>query len=110
MNLSRLRLKRQRTDQAQREQLLAAVERSGLSAAEFARQQGLNYTTFCGWRRRRGQTSTSPAFVQVELAPPATPVELVIEVGTLARMRLQCEGQIALAVKLLEHLNARRPC
>jgi len=110
MSLSKLRFKRRRTDAAQREQLLAAFERSGLSAAEFARQQGLNYTTFCGWRQRRGHAATPPAFVQVELATPVAPVELLIEVGVAARMRLQSEDQIALAAKLLQHLHAVRPC
>jgi hypothetical protein len=110
MSLSKLRFKRRRTDAAQREQLLAAFERSGLSAAEFARLQGLNYTTFCGWRQRRGHTTTPPAFVQVELATPVAPVELVIEVGPLIRLRLQSEDQIALAAKLLHHLNSVRPC
>ena len=110
MSLSKVRYRRGRTDAAQREQLLAAFERSGLSAAEFARQQGLNYTTFCGWRQRRDKTPTSPAFVQVELAAPVAPVELLIEVGALARLRLQSEDQITLAAKLLQHLNAVRPC
>jgi transposase-like protein len=110
MSLSKLRCKRRRTDPAQRAQLLAAFARSGLSAAEFARQQGLNYTTLCGWRQHRSQTPTAPAFVQVELAASAVPVELVIEVGALARLRLQSEDQITLAAKLLQQLNAGRPC
>src|SRR5437867_4269640 len=90
MSLSKHRFQRRRTDQDQREQLLAAFDRSGLSAAEFARQQGLNYTTFCGWRQHRGQTPTPPAFVQGELAAAVAPVELVIEVGAQARLRLHC--------------------
>jgi hypothetical protein len=110
MRLSKHRFQRRRTDPAQREQLLAAFECSGLSAAEFARQQGLNYTTFCGWRQRRGKTSTPPAFVQIELAAPVAPVELVIEVGALARLRLQSADQITLAAQLLQHLHAVRPC
>lgn len=101
---------RRRTDAAQREQLLAAFDRSGLSAAEFARQHRLNYTTFCGWRQRRAQAKGLPAFVQVEVAPPPAPAELLIEVGAAARIRLQSEGQIALAARLLHHLNAVGPC
>lgn len=57
---------RRRTDAARRAQLLAAFERSGLSAAAFARRHGLHYTTFCGWRQRRTQAKTALAFVQVE--------------------------------------------
>jgi transposase-like protein len=57
-----------RFDADQRAQLLAAFERSGLSGAAFARQHGIHYTTFCGWRQR--QAKARPAFVQVELAAP----------------------------------------
>jgi hypothetical protein len=99
---------RRRTDSAQREQLLAAFDRSGLSAAEFARRHRLNYTTFCGWRGRREPAKALPAFVQVEVAPPPAPVELLIEVGTAARIRLQSESQAALAARLLHLLNG--PC
>lgn len=99
---------RRRTDSAKREQLLAAFDRSGLSAAEFARRHRLNYTTFCGWRGRREQAKGLPGFVQVEVAPPPVPVELLIEVGTMARIRLQSESQVAVAARLLHLLNG--PC
>lgn len=79
MKISRPRARR--TDAAQRAELLAAFERSELSAAAFVRQHQINYTTFCGWRQRRAKAKSLPAFVQVELAPAAAPAELVIEVG-----------------------------
>jgi transposase-like protein len=101
--------RRSRTSAAQRAQLLAAFERSGLSAAAFARQHDLHYTTFCGWRQRQGQAAPSPGFVQVELPPPA-PVELVLELGTGARVRITDAGQIELAARLLQRLNAPTPC
>ena len=101
---------RRRTDAAKREQLLAAFDRSGLSAAEFARRHRLNYTTFCGWRGRREQAKGLHAFVQVEVAPPPVPVELLIEVGTAARIHLPSESQVALAARLLHHLNGVGPC
>jgi hypothetical protein len=41
--------RRARTSVARRRQLLAAFERSGLTAAAFARQHGIVYTTFCSW-------------------------------------------------------------
>jgi hypothetical protein len=99
-----------RTNAARRAQLLAAFDRSGLSAAAFARQHGLNYTTFCGGRAQRGKTRTVPAFVQIEVAAPTPPVELVIEVGPHTRLRVQSEGQIALAAQLLRSLNAPAAC
>jgi hypothetical protein len=81
-----------------------------LSAAAFARQHQLNYTTFCGWRHQRAKAGTSVSFAQVELSVPAAPVELVIEVGPQARMRIDSAAQIALAAQLLQTLNAPRPC
>jgi hypothetical protein len=99
-----------RIDAARRAQLLATFDRSGLSAAAFARQHGLNYTTFCGWRAQRGKTRSVPEFVQVEVAAPASPVELVIEVGPHTRLRVQSEGQIVLAARLLRSLNAPVAC
>ena len=90
-----------------RAKFLAAFDQSGLSAAAFARQQGLNYTTFCGWRHRR---AASLNFVQVELAGAPAPAELVIELNGRARMRISSAGQIELAARLLQALNATTSC
>jgi transposase-like protein len=98
-----------RTDAAQRAQLLAAFDRSRLSAADFARQHGVDYTTFSGWRQRRDQAKASLAFVQVELDPPAPPSELVLEVGA-ARLRVGSVAQLPLAAGLLRLLQEGRPC
>ena len=98
-----------RTDAAQRAQVLGAFDRSGLSAADFARQQGIHYTTFCGWRQRRDRDPAPPAFVQVELAPPAPLSELVIEVGA-ARLRVVSVAQLPLAARLLQILQEGRRC
>jgi hypothetical protein len=99
-----------RTDAVRRAQLLAAFDRSGLSAAAFARQHGLTYTTFCGWRQRRAQPQSAPGFVQVELPAAPAPVALLIELGAQARLRLTDASQIELAAQLLQHLNAASPC
>jgi transposase-like protein len=99
-----------RTDAARRAQLLAAFDQSGLSAADFARQHGLHYTTFCGWRHRRAKHSSPPAFVQVELAPPPVAEGLIIELEVGARLRVESSRQIALAAQLLQTLHASRPC
>jgi len=69
------RCRHKRTDATRRARLLAAFDRSGLSAVAFARQHGLNYTTFCGWRQRRVKTKRSPGFVQVELPTPTVPAQ-----------------------------------
>ena len=99
-----------RTDPAQRAQLLGAFDHSKLSAAAFARQHGIHYTTFCGWRRRRDQAKASPAFVQVDLPEPAPPVDLVIELGAAARLRVTTAAQIPLAARLLQALNVSLSC
>jgi transposase-like protein len=98
-----------RTDAARCSQLLAAFDRSGLSAADFARQHGVHYTTFCGWRRRRDRTNASAAFVQVELVSPTAPSELVIEMGA-ARLRVVSVAQLPLAARLLQILQEGRRC
>src|SRR5665213_403022 len=106
--MKQIRLSRRRralrSDAAGRAQVLSAFERSGLSAADFARQQGIHYTTFCAWRRRRDQAKASAAFVQVELDSPAPPAELVIEMGA-ARLRLVSIAQLPLAARLLQILQ-----
>ncbi len=99
-----------RTSPTRRARLLAAFERSGLSAAAFARQHRLHYTTFCGWRARQNKARPAPGFVQVELSAPPPPVELVVELGGAARLRITDVGQLALAVQLLRSLNAPMPC
>ncbi len=95
---------------SRRAKFLAAFDRSRLSAAAFTRQQGLNYTTFCGWRHRRTKAKTSPEFVEVELAGVPTPAELVVELPGNVRMRLTSAGQIELAARLLQAFNAPASC
>jgi transposase-like protein len=89
---------------------MAAFDRSGLSASAFARQHGIHYTTFCGWRQRRDKGKPSPGFVQVELPEPTPPLELMIELGATARLRLTTEAQIPLAARLLQALNVSLSC
>ena len=104
------RHRRQRTSSSRRTQLLAAFDRSGLSAAAFARQQGIGYTTFCGWRYRRAETKAPPAFVEVEVPGPAAAVELLIEVGAHTRLRISSAGQVELAARFLHCFNAQASC
>jgi hypothetical protein len=101
---------RRRVASKRRADLLAVFERSGLSAAAFARQHRLHYTTFCGWRHRRAKAKASPGFVQVELAGAPAPVELVIELNGRTRMRISSAGQIELAARLLQALNPKAAC
>ena len=97
--------RRRRTDPDQRAELLAEFERSDLSAAAFAREHGIGYTTFCGWRNRQSQARVSPDFVQVELAAPSASAEVVIELGAHARVRLHSAEQVELVGALLRQLS-----
>jgi transposase-like protein len=109
MRVSPLR-PRQRTEPARRNQLLRAFARSGLSAAAFARQHQLNYTTFCAWRHRQiDRPGRAPDFVEIELAPSASS-ELVIELGRQARLCIHSAAQLELAARLLHTLNAQTAC
>jgi hypothetical protein len=82
-----------------------------LSAAAFARQHQLHYTTFCNWRQRQAKANPAPGFVEVELsAPPPAAAELVLELGTQARVRITDAGQIELAARLLQALRPSTPC
>jgi len=81
-----------------------------MSAAAFARQQRIGYTTFCGWRHRRAQSKASPGFFQVEVTEPTESVELVIELGAAARLRIRSASQIELAARLVKQLNASATC
>jgi len=99
-----------RANAARRSKFLAAFDRSGVSAAAFARQHSLSYTTFCGWRQRRANAKPSPVFVPVELPPPAAPTLLTIELGTHARLPIHSAAQIDLAARLLQAFNAKSSC
>ena len=99
---------RKSTDTKRRVQLLAAFDRSGLSAAAFARQQGIHYTTFCGWRHRRAKST--PGFVEVELPTAAAPVEVMVELGEHARIRITSTAQVEVVARLLQALNAPISC
>jgi transposase-like protein len=61
-----------RTSPEKRRQILAAFERSGLSAAAFARQHGIGYSTLCA-RRSHQATKPSFGFAEVEwVSAPST--------------------------------------
>jgi transposase-like protein len=100
-----------RTGPAERSELLDAFERSGSSAAAFARKHGIRYGTFDAWRRqRRRATKATPDFVQIEVSQAVAPVEVIIELGPSARLRLATASQVTLAAQLLQALNSPRSC
>jgi hypothetical protein len=98
-----------RTSAQQRAQLLAAFDRSGLSAAAFARKHHIHYTTFCGWRQRRDKTRALE-FIQVELPESGACPDLIVEIGADIRLRIGSASQIALAVALLGRMGKESAC
>ena len=98
---------RVRRSGAQRAEILAAFDQSGVSAAEFARLVGVKYPTLAGWLHRRGQPGKAPAgrFVEAAVTPASVPVELELPGGV--RLRLTEPGQVPLVVALLRGLG---PC
>jgi hypothetical protein len=98
-----------RTTARQRAKLLLAFDRSGLSAAAFAREHRINYTTFCGWRQQRDK-SRAPNFVQVELPQPSTSEDLIVEIGAGVRLRIGSASQIPLAAALLVRMGREAAC
>ena len=81
-----------------------------MSAAAFARQHDIGYTTFCGWRHRPTKAKASPGFIEVELPGPAGAVELLIEVGAHTRLRISSAGQVELAARFVHCFNAQVSC
>jgi transposase-like protein len=103
--------RQRRTSLVERSDLLDAFERSGSSAAAFARKHGIRYGTFDAWRRQRRRTAkAAPDFVQIEVSQAVAPVDLIIELGPNARLRLANTSQVALAAQLLQALNSPRSC
>jgi hypothetical protein len=73
-----------RTTGPRRAALLQAFDRSGLSAAAFARQYHLNYTTFCGWRHKRAKANPIPPSKRPGKAKPRLHFRQVELDGSLA--------------------------
>ena len=101
---------RVRTSREQRRVILAEFERSGLSAAEFARRTGLKYSTFALWvqhrRRRKRPARRSPLRLLEAVLSPATPATaLTVLLPGGARLELRQVGQVALAAALVHALE-----
>ena len=98
-----------RTSPGQRAAFLREFERSGLSAAAFAREHGLGSSTLYYWLRQ-ARSATAPAFVEVDLSPAPVTESLLIERGPVPRLHLSSAHQVALAAQLLQALHTPTPC
>lgn len=106
---------RVRASKEQREVNLGEFERSGVSAARFARRSGMKYSTLAGWlqRYRRAGRKRRSAPVRllealVEAPAPAEATGLVVELPGGARLPIRRADQVVLAVDLLRALA--KPC
>jgi transposase-like protein len=98
----------QKVSPEERKELLAAFERSGLSAAAFARHYGINYTTFCYWRRQAASLATSehPRLVEVLQDAPENPV-VEIQLGALCRIHVSHRDQAKLTAAIIRELEEK---
>ncbi len=84
---------RRRRTRAQWQRVLAAQETSGLSQQAFCARHHIAYSSFCRWKREfsRLEPPTSPAFIELTPAAPATrtdwDVELELGEGVYLRLR-----------------------
>ncbi len=97
--------RRPHTTLAARRRILAEFERSGLSAAAFARQHGIGYSTFCAWRRRK-PVRPQVGFAEVEWVSAPASEGLVVELGRRTRLQVTSAAQIELATALLQRWEA----
>ena len=104
---------RVRASAEQRRAILAEHERSGMSAARFAKLAGIKYSTLAGWLQRyRQMRPKEPAKTVrlleavVEQTPSAT--ILVVHLPGGARVEISDEKQAGLAAVLVRSLA--QPC
>ena len=97
-----------RVDPRRRARLIEEFQRGELTAAAFARRHRLKPATFYGWLQRH-RRADQPAFVEVEVVPPAAD-DLVVELGSHARVRLAEESQVDLLARLINACNVSGSC
>jgi transposase-like protein len=107
---------RLRTSKEQRRAILGEYERSGESAAGFARRTGLKYSTLAGWlaryRRAKPTKPVPPSFrlleAVVETAPNKVAGALVLQLPGGVRAEVADERQAVLAAMVVRALE--QPC
>ena len=106
---------RLRYSREQRQDLLEAFDRSGLSAMSFSRQHGVSYQTFIAWVRKRRECGdillpNAPAFAELMLQQPShdlsTGLRILLPCGMV--IEVPCRSALPLATELITTL--RRPC
>ena len=104
---------RVRASEEQRRAILAEFERSGLSAAQFARRSGLKYSTFAGWlqryrRRKRPRLKSAVRLLEAVVGPAPLNPALELQLPGGVRLEIREASQVALVVALVRALG--KPC
>ncbi len=94
----------------ERREFLTAFQKSGLSMAAFARQQGINLKTFSNWlgnQRRSTNTSlkASPEFLQLTLPGKPSISCLTIRYKGVLDIQVAHESQVEWAGRLIEYME-----
>ena len=72
-------------------ELVGRFELLGITAKEFCRREGLNYWTFCNWRRRLRQERAEQPLVQIKPLQPVAPSGTVTVRMSLAEVMVEVE-------------------
>ena len=75
------------TPRAKRAELVGAYRASGLTMAQFARQEGINWLTLAKWSSQMGKPQTPVQFAEVKMGLPAAawPYEVTLPNGITVR-------------------------
>lgn len=104
------RVGRVRTPPEKQAEMLAAFERSAMSAVEFAEHAGIKYPTFASWiqkrRRARGAEGVGAvSWVEAEVGSESGSGSLVVELAGGCRMVVGDAAGARLAAEVLKHLG-----
>jgi len=99
-----------RLPKAKRDQWVAKLGKSGLSALAFAQKHGLNYATLCRWRAKATLEPKAHDFVELQCQSPSSPIEMMIELRCGIRIRINSQEQIQWVAALIRRLPGAKAC
>lgn len=82
---------RVRRGPAERREVLARWEQSGLTPAHFCRREQIQLSSFLRWRRRGRVAVTTNGFVELQ-APPSAPICWALEIMLPNGCQLRFQG------------------
>ena len=92
------------TPKARRDELLQAYRVSGLTQAEFARREGVKYTTFAHWLQAYTKSAAAKGpleFTEVRLPGSAMPSVLEVRLPDGTVLRGSSAGELAALIRAL---------